>query len=153
MSVLNRSAASVPHATRLGALAAGAAALMLAGCQGPYLTEQAFYEDAPPRALGGEEIRAALVGNSVVSDAPDGPFRVYFPDEEQILGQHSRHYRDSGRWRVTEEGMCARWENWWGNVERCWQVMLDGETVTWLDPYGEATAGEVSIVPGNVAGL
>jgi hypothetical protein len=133
----------------------GAVALLLAvtACQGPYLTEEAFYQDAAPVALAGEEIQALLLGNTVESDSPEAPYAIHFPDGALMLGERSNNYRDRGTWRVTEGQICARFDNWWGNVERCWQVLRAGDTVTWVDPYGEVGDADARVVPGNPAGL
>ena len=139
-------------AVRAG-IAAAAMALASAACQGPYLTEAAYYEDPPPEPLSGEAIQRLLVGNSVVSDASDGPYVIFFPDAGQVLGRHSRNYHDRGQWRVTDAGICARWDNWWSNVERCWQVMSAGTDLTWLDPHGDSAEADARIVAGNPAGL
>ena len=132
---------------------AAAMVLVLAGCQGPYLTEEKYYVDPPPAPLTGKEIEAAVTGNSVVSDAPTGPFVVYFLDTGEILGRQSNHYLDRGRWRVTETELCVRWDNWWSNSERCWQVTRTGETVTWQAPYAQASGESARMVAGNWAGL
>ena len=132
-------------------VAAVSALALLGACEGPLITEDAYVESAP-RPLSGEEMKAELLGNSIVSNDPSGPFNVYFPDEERVLGRHSRRYEDEGVWRVTEDAICVRWNNWWGNVERCFQVVLDGEQATWIDPYGEAVS-DVTLEPGNVADL
>ena len=132
-------------------LAAASTLVALGACQGPLITEDAYFDD-PPAPLTGEQIKQGVLGNSIVSDAPSGPFRVYFPDEERVLGRHSRHYHDEGAWRVTEQGICLRWNNWWGNVERCFEIVRDGDVITWIDPYGDAVS-DVTLVPGNIADL
>lgn len=128
-------------------------AVLSAGCEGPLITPDAYETEPPPAPLSGEEIQTMLIGNSVVSEAPRGPYVIFFPDAGQVLGRHSRHYHDRGQWRVAEGRICARWDNWWGNTERCWQVLRTGSGVSWLDPYGQEENENARIVAGNPAGL
>ena len=102
--------------------------------------------------LSGEEIVAVLTGNSISGDNWDGPFTVYFPEYGKMVGVRATHYRDAGTWRVEQEALCAKWEDWWGGVERCWGIYLDGTTVTWRRPDGDRLEN-ARLREGNPAGL
>lgn len=121
-------------------------ALVLSGCgsSGPIDSGQ------PP--LNAEEMKSVLVGNTIVGDNWDGPFTVYFPVYGEMRGLRASHYKDIGSWRAQEDAICATWDNWWGAVERCWGIYLDGESVSWVRPDSD-TPEQAKIVEGNPYGL
>ena len=127
-------------------IAALAGALMLAGCGGGATI------DPGETPLNAEELRTLLVGNSIVGDNWDGPFTVYFPVYGEMRGLRANHYKDIGTWKAEEDAICGTWDNWWGSVERCWGVYLDGDTVSWLRPDSD-TPDQAKLVEGNPYGL
>jgi len=135
------------YANRLGRLAALAAVLMISACGGSSSTATS---GAGP--LSADEITASLVGNSITGDNWDGPYVVYFPVYGEMRGLRSSHYKDIGSWRAEVDSICATWDNWWGSVERCWGLYIDGDTITWPNVYAE-TPGTSKIVEGNPYGL
>ncbi len=128
------------------ALAALAGALMVAGCgsSGPIESGEA--------PLNAEEMKTVLVGNSIVGDNWDGPYTVYFPVYGEMRGLRASHYKDIGTWRAEEDSICGTWDNWWGSVERCWGIYLDGDSVSWLRPDSD-TPEQAKVVEGNPYGL
>ena len=81
------------------------------------------------------EILTLLVGNSVVSDALAGPRRHLLPRRGPgARASLVRRYHDRGRWRG-EFVPSART----GGATRALlaKVLRTGDTVTWLDPYGD----------------
>ncbi len=131
---------------RLGLITSLACALILAGCGGSSAIGSG---DAP---LNAEEMKTVLVGNSIVGDNWDGPYTVYFPVYGEIRGLRASHYKDIGTWQAEEDAICATWDNWWGGVERCWGIYLDGDTVSWLRPDSD-TPEQAKVVEGNPYGL
>ncbi|NIM29475.1 MAG: hypothetical protein GTO28_16780 [Gammaproteobacteria bacterium] len=132
-------------ARRIAFAATLLAALTVASCGGGPIASG----EAP---LNAEEMRTVLVGNSIVGDNWDGPFTVYFPTYGEMRGLRASHYKDTGTWRAEEDAICGTWENWWGAVERCWGIYLDGDTVSWLRPDSD-TPEQARIVEGNPYGL
>ena len=131
---------------RLGLIASLACALILAGCGG---SSRIGSGDAP---LNAEEIKTALVGNSIVGDNWDGPYTVYFPVYGEMRGLRASHYTDIGTWRAEEDSICGIWDNWWGSVERCWGLYIDGDTISWPSSTSD-TPGQSKILEGNPYGL
>lgn len=131
---------------RIATIAALAGALMLAGCGGSSPIESG---EAP---LNAEEMKTVLVGNSIVGDNWDGPYTVYFPVYGEMRGLRASHYKDVGTWRAEEDAICGTWDNWWGSVERCWGIYLDGDSVSWLRPDSD-TPEQANVVEGNPYGL
>jgi hypothetical protein len=120
--------------------------LVLTGCgsSGPIESGQA--------PLNAGEMKTVLVGNSVVGDNWDGPFVVYFPVYGEMRGLRASHYKDIGTWKAEEDAICGTWDNWWGSVERCWGIYLDGNSVSWLRPDSDIPQ-RVKLVEGNPYGL
>ncbi len=131
---------------RIGLIAPLAFALILSGCGGSSRTGSG---GAP---LNAEEIKTALVGNSIVGDNWDGPYTVYFPVYGEMRGLRATHYTDIGTWRAEEDSLCGTWDNWWGSVERCWGLYIDGDTITWPSADSD-TPGRSKIIEGNPYGL
>jgi hypothetical protein len=131
---------------RVGLIATLTCALVVSGCGG----SSSIHSGAAP--LNAEELKSVLVGNSIVGENWDGPFSVYFPVYGEMRGLRASHYRDTGTWRAEEDAICGTWDNWWGAVERCWGVYLDGNSVSWLRPDSES-AEQAKIVEGNPYGL
>ena len=134
------------YARRIALTASLAAALLVSACGGG---DPIARGEAP---LNAEEMKQVLVGNSVVGDNWDGPFTVYFPVYGEIRGLRASHYTDTGSWRADEDSFCATWDNWWGSVERCWGIYLQGDTVSWMRPDSD-TPEQAKIVEGNPYGL
>ena len=130
------------YSNRIALAAPLAAALILSGCGGA----DPIASGAAP--LNAEEMKTVLIGNSVEGDDWDGPFAVYFPVYGEMRGIRASHYKDIGSWRVQEDAVCGTWDNWWGSVERCWGIYLDGNRVSWLRPDSD-TPQQAKVVEGN----
>ncbi len=81
-----------------------------------------------------------------------GPISVYFPAYGTMRGLRSNNYRDAGSWRVTDDGVCLTWRNWWSNVERCWTVYSHSAGIMWVADDGESVDVS-SVVIGNAANI
>ena len=131
---------------RIGLTASLAFALILSGCGG---SDPIDSGEAP---LNADDMKTVLVGNSIVGDNWDGPYAVYFPVYGEMRGLRASHYKDIGTWQADEDSICATWDNWWGSVERCWGIYLDGDSVSWLRPDSD-TPENAEVVEGNPYGL
>lgn len=131
---------------RIASIAALAGALVLASCGGSSPIDRG---EAP---LNADEMKTVLVGNSIVGEDWDGPFTVYFPVYGEMRGLRASHYKDIGTWQAEEDSICATWDNWWGSVERCFGIYLDGDNVSWLRPDSD-TPARAKVVEGNPYGL
>lgn len=124
--------------------------IALGGC------ENHPFHDLPPETgplVEGKALWNMLAGNTVTSD-PDlvPPLVVYFAVDGEMRGMHSNHYRDVGTWKVEGNQLCGNWENWWGTLNRCWEIYRSGKRLTLLRPDdGREAAG--FLVPGNVKNL
>lgn len=125
-------------------------ALMLAGCESPLFKE-------PPVPLGpqltGEALRVAIAGNSVVIDERlQAPLTVYFTEDGEMRGLRSNQYRDRGTWTLENDAVCGAWNNWWGTLNRCWEVYGRGNALT-IRSADDGQEVSVTVSPGNVAEL
>ena len=121
-----------------------------AGCESEFWKEP---PKEPGKPLSGGEIKAALVGNTIVADwTSKGPLTVYFPDYGEMRGLRSHHYRDDGTWRVTEDEFCGEWNNWLGTMAQCWRAYRSGDAVS-LEKSDRPIQETIKLVPGNPADL
>lgn len=134
----------ITHRIAMIAILAGALALAGCGSSSPI--------DSGEAPLNTEEMKTVLVGNSIVGDDWDGPFTVYFPVYGEMRGLRASHYKDIGSWTAGEDSICATWDNWWGSVEQCFGIYLDGDSVSWLRPDSDRPA-QAKVVEGNPYGL
>jgi hypothetical protein len=95
-------------------------------------------------ALAGEmatadQIRAAIVGNTVQGDMSDGTaYTEFYGADGTIKGKDY-----SGTWTFDADRMCFAY----GADPICFDVAIAGDKVTWMS--GGAPAGTGTILPGN----
>jgi len=104
-----------------------------------------------------DEVKAALVGNSVKGKSSDRgfPFTSYYPTYGVMKGSagYGGVYKEEGIWSVTHDIYCVTWENWQEKLERCLRVYrFDDDTIFWVTPNG-ILEGKDKLVSGNPAGL
>ncbi|VAW53350.1 hypothetical protein MNBD_GAMMA06-384 [hydrothermal vent metagenome] len=99
----------------------------------PPLSENLFNDLSPLRT---EEIKTALIKNSVTGISPDSDFSftVSYPEYGKLTGEAGPWglYQDEGSWSVKDDIYCARWNQWLDNVERCYRVYVDGDAIFWV---------------------
>ena len=143
----------MPRSCRMVLRTAAVAALVVmasAGCESEFLKKPPKERGEP---LSGSEIKAALVGNTIVADwTSKGPLTVYFPAYGEMRGLRSHHYKDDGTWRVTEDEFCGEWNNWLGTMDQCWRAYRFGDEVN-LEKSDRPIQEAVKLVPGNPADL
>ncbi len=87
-------------------------------------------------ALSSEEIKATLIKNSVTGISPENGFlfTVFYPEYGKLKGEAGLWglYQDEGIWSVKDDIYCARWNQWLNNVERCYRVYIDADTIFWV---------------------
>ena len=95
-----------------------------------------------------DDIRHALVGNTISGEEDGQAFTEYFKPDGTIAGEEADG-RYAGHWHIAGSQMCLRYEeddgkegNW-----ECLRVDVDGTRVTWLSE-GEATTS-ATLTPGN----
>lgn len=98
----------------------------------------------PALAATGDEIRAALSGNTVHGNMDSsGAYAEFYAADGTIRGQGY-----TGRWSVEGDAMCFEYQ---GTPKDCWNVELSGDQLRWLK--GGASLGSGTILPGNANGF
>ena len=99
---------------------------------------------APALAATGDEIRAAISGNTVQGNMDSsGAYAEFYDASGTIKGQGY-----TGKWSVEGDAMCFEYQ---GTPKDCWNVEISGDQVRWLK--GGAGQGTGTIVPGNANGF
>jgi len=88
----------------------------------------------------GDEIRAAVIGNTVSGGMADGTAYAEFYDADGAIKADGY----TGEWSIVGDEMCFDY----GEGPGCWGLVIDGEMVTWMND-GEAE-GTGTIAVGNV---
>lgn len=88
------------------------------------------------------QLREALTGNTVSGVLGPRHYRQYFdPNGSTTYVEQSRP-PTRGTWRVADDG---RFCSVWGQAESCYDVVLNGNEITWGPGYSAA-----KIAPGNL---
>ena len=90
---------------------------------------------APVRAeLAGDQITAALSGQSIRGTGPSGPYRVTFHPDGTVQGVAGLNdeFQDSGTWWVKDNSLCRRYETWFEGKTGCYQIRIEGRVILWL---------------------
>ncbi|MDQ0395441.1 hypothetical protein J3R73_005233 [Labrys monachus] len=116
-------------------------ALMLLGVAGCATASKA--------GMGGDEIKARIVGNTVTGVDDGKPYMEYYDPSGSIAGKDTEPY--TGSWRIDGNKLCTGYESedptktdldW-----TCSGVSVVGDRVFWLDQDGEKT--EAKLLPGR----
>tara|TARA_R110002072_G_scaffold259221_1_gene417835 strand:- start:60 stop:410 length:351 start_codon:yes stop_codon:yes gene_type:complete len=87
----------------------------------------------------GAQIKAAVSGNTVQGGMTDGTAYTEFYDPDGTI----KAVDYSADWSIDGDKMCFDY----GEGGECWNVVIDGDTVTWMnDGVSEGTG---TILPGN----
>ncbi|MEM7074240.1 MAG: hypothetical protein AAGA28_15410 [Pseudomonadota bacterium] len=87
----------------------------------------------------GDEIRAALSGNTVQGGMTDGSAYTEFYEDGGAIKAEGY----GGTWGVEGDQMCFDY----GEGKGCWDVRLDGDQVTWVKDGADDGSG--TILDGN----
>lgn len=79
-----------------------------------------------------EQIRKALVGNTITGMDDDEPYNEYLHPDGRIIGENQEG-RYVGHWMISGDQMCLRYStNGKESTWDCSEVELDGSRITWL---------------------
>jgi hypothetical protein len=130
----------------LGAPLAPGATVPLAGSSMPVVP-------GTPVRMTASEIAATFSNNTAEGVTADGlNYAAYFaPTGQERFRQGA--FADIGSWRVLPDGrLCTALVRLSGNVEQCYLMYRNGNTVTFQRPDG-VTVGSVTVVPGDPLNL
>src|SRR5262245_46693548 len=105
------------------------------------------------RPLHGKEIKAALVGNTLIgADGEDRVSWVYFPRKNVLWGQSPSGDVNIGRWWIENTSYCRAWRRWLNGEIQCWQLAsTDDGRIVWYALDG-GVAGRSLLWHGNALG-
>ena len=105
-----------------------ALAVMLAATVAP-----AMAQDQP---MTGEDIRRAWVGKKVFGRSTTGGLLDMHLRADGSAQVAVGNMTDSGAWRTTDSGYCAKWQKIRAGEERCFTVVKRGDKVLVINPDG-----------------
>lgn len=100
--------------------------------------------------MKGEEIAAALVGNSLDGEDRGGEYVIYYDSPATMKIAYKGKF-ESGVWRIEGDQYCRRWETIGKGKERCVDFYRSGDRINWV--YKGKIRDRSVLVPGNPAAL
>jgi len=89
------------------------------------------------REMSGEALRKALTGRTINLNTPLGGLPISFRADGTMWGtagslaSYVGSERDRGRWWITADQLCQRWNTWLGGQSYCFKLRQRGATVHW----------------------
>ena len=108
--------------------------------------------EADPGRLSGQEITGLVAGATVEIDTPlgtklpirytvDGRMSGQARDLASYLGAAS----DTGRWWVTSDQLCHKWNRWFDSEPQCLRLTKKGRTIHWHSRDGNSGTAVVAV--------
>jgi TolB-like protein/class 3 adenylate cyclase len=99
----------------------------------------------PEGHMTGDEIRAAISGRAFVDTRPvrfAGQVTTYDPSgamggHPQVGSPAEQFGRDQGKWWIEGDKFCRKWNRWVAGRTGCFSFVAVGDTITWVNRYGE----------------
>jgi hypothetical protein len=89
------------------------------------------------REMNGEALRKALPGKTIHLNTPLGGLPISFRADGTMwatagsLASYVGSERDRGRWWISGDQLCQRWNTWLGGQSYCFRLRQYGRTVHW----------------------
>lgn len=89
------------------------------------------------RDMSGDALRKALSGRTIHLSTPLGGLPISFRADGTMWGSagslasYVGSERDRGRWWITADQLCQRWNTWLGGQSYCFRLRQRGRTVHW----------------------
>jgi hypothetical protein len=110
----------------------------------------AFADDAGSSKLQGDALKKAVSGKTVHLATPLGTLPIRFRMNGTMSGTagemaaYTGSAADSGRWWVSSEKLCQRWQTWLDGKIYCFSLRQDGRIVHWV--RNDGLSGKAMIV-------
>jgi hypothetical protein len=95
--------------------------------------------------MTGAELREAIAGRTVYLASPLGEVQIRYAKNgtmhsstQLALLDGERTTTDRGRWWVTDNQLCLRWQNWMGSRPYCFTMYKAGNRVHWRRNDGKS---------------
>lgn len=106
--------------------------------------------------MSGQEAKSLVAGASIEIDAPFGyKIPVQYALDGSVTGQagglasHLGSPTDKGRWWISGDHLCHRWNIWFGSEQQCLRLSKDGRTIHWQNRDGNSGTARI-VVPAPV---
>jgi len=93
----------------------------------------AFAQD---QAMTGEQVKAALVGKKVFGRSTSGGLVDFYMRADGTSEVAVGNLKDTGVWRITDNGYCNTWKTIRGGREGCFNVVKRGDKILILNLDG-----------------
>jgi hypothetical protein len=108
--------------------------------------------EAEPGRLSGQEITGLVAGATVEIETPlgtklpvrytvDGKMSGQARDLASYLGAAS----DTGRWWVTPDQLCHKWNRWFDSEPQCLRLRKEGRTIHWRSQDGNSGTAVIAV--------
>jgi hypothetical protein len=110
----------------------------------------AFADDAGSSKLEGDTLKKAVSGKTVHLATPLGTLPIRFRMNGTMSGTagelaaYTGSAADSGRWWVSSEKLCQRWQTWLDRKIYCFTLRQEGRDVHWV--RNDGLSGKATIV-------
>jgi hypothetical protein len=102
--------------------------------------------------LSGPQIRDLVAGASVEIDTPLGTkLPIHYTPDGRLSGQarelapYLGAPADTGRWWVSSDQLCHKWNQWFGSEPQCMWLRREGRTIQWLNQDGTSGTAVIAV--------
>lgn len=101
--------------------------------------------------LDGDGLRRAISGKTVSLSTPMGGLPISYRADGTMhgsagaLASYTGAARDSGRWWITADQLCQRWNTWLGGVPYCFRLRQEGASVHWTRDDGVSGVATIAV--------
>jgi hypothetical protein len=101
--------------------------------------------------LSGQQIHNLVAGATVEIDTPLGSMPVRYAANGMLSGQardlasYLGAATDSGRWWVTTDQLCHKWNRWFDAEPQCVHLRKEGRTIQWRSQDGSSGTAVIAV--------
>jgi hypothetical protein len=107
---------------------------------------------AEPVRLSGQEINDLVAGTTVEIDTPLGTkLPIRYTLDSKVSGQardlasYLGAASDTGRWWVTSDQLCHKWNRWFNSEPQCLRLWKEGRTIHWRSQDGNGGTAVIAV--------
>jgi hypothetical protein len=108
--------------------------------------------EAEPDRLSGQDVTALVAGATVAIDTPIGTkLPIRYTIDGKLFGQardlasHLGAATDTGRWWITSDQLCHKWNRWFDSEPQCLRLTKKGRTIHWHSRDGNSGTAMVAV--------
>ena len=108
--------------------------------------------EAEPDRLSGQDITALVAGATVEIDTPIGTkLPIRYTIDGKLFGQardlasYLGAATDTGRWWITSDQLCHKWNRWFDSEPQCLRLTKKGRTIHWHSRDGNSGTAVIAV--------